>query len=312
MHQYVDQLRSSVAFRYVVLRFERSMPQNPEETELLSREGAYNEAMLRTYTAEGEYDSFPTVEFDRLVVEHAEPRTETDTHRDRERDRESEAQAKQHADWERLFGEPGTAAEENGFRLTTEEYRYVLFDWTLYPTERQKETKSDPTTEPQAEPEDDPAPATAVKSLGGSEARLMRPSDVWLDRRVGTAPSLALSGQIPLSSVEEIGAALLFVQWKPGRLGLRDNFRYDNSSTGVRSALGIARPLDHRFVIHQSPSLPARQVHSRSGLTSYSSGCSLMATVEEVDRHVRSAWAMEVNTRACSVSHECNCQEFAK
>eukprot|EP01043_Picozoa_sp_COSAG02_P063806 COSAG02_NODE_9145_length_2313_cov_1.395212_4_plen_205_part_01 len=64
--QCVDRLRSSLAFRYLVLRFERSMPQTPEETELLSREGAFDEAMLRSYTAEGEYDSFPTVEFDRL------------------------------------------------------------------------------------------------------------------------------------------------------------------------------------------------------------------------------------------------------
>jgi hypothetical protein len=74
-----------------------------------------------SYTAEGEYDSFPTVEFDRLVVEHAEPRAERDTHRDRDRDRdrESESQAKQHADWARLFGEPsGSAAEASGFQLT--------------------------------------------------------------------------------------------------------------------------------------------------------------------------------------------------
>ena len=130
----------------------------------------------------------------------------------------------------------------------------MLFDWSLYPTERQTETNPDPTAEPQPEPAGEPA--TANESLGGHGARLMRPSDVWADRRAATAPPLAPSEQVPLSSVEEIGAALLFVQWKPGRMGLRDNFRYDNSSTGVRNALGIARPLDHRFVIHQSPSLP--------------------------------------------------------
>lgn len=171
----------------------------------------------------------------------------------------------------------------------------MLFDWSLYPTERETETNPDPTAEPQPEPAGEPA--TANESLGGHGARLMRPSDVWADRRAATAPPLAPSEQVPLSSVEEIGAALLFVQWKPGRMGLRDNFRYDNSSTGVRNALGIARPLDHRFVIHQSPSLPPRQAHSRSGLPSYGSGCSPMATVGEVDRHVRSAWEMEVDTR---------------
>eukprot|EP01046_Picozoa_sp_COSAG06_P062568 COSAG06_NODE_14170_length_1182_cov_1.674054_1_plen_312_part_00 len=54
----VDELRTSLAFRYLVLRYERSMPQTPEENELLSEAGAFDEAMVQSYTAEGEYDSF--------------------------------------------------------------------------------------------------------------------------------------------------------------------------------------------------------------------------------------------------------------
>ncbi len=291
--QCVDRLRSSLAFRYVVLRFERSMPQTPEETELLSREGAYDEAMLRSYTAEGEYDSFPTVEFDRLVVEHAEPRAEARTVVGW-----PEVQAKQHEDWVSLFGEmplsegsSSVKGEGNGFRLTTEEYRYVLFDWTLYPSA----TKI--VAEPQPEPENEPAPVRAG-NRDGKDERLIRPSELWSNRQAAVPPALTLSEAALRSPVEEIGVGLLFVQWKPGRLGQRRNYCYDNSSTGVRTALGIARPLDHRFVIHQSPTLPPSQGYNRSGVYGYSSGCSPMATVDEVDAHVRHAWTMEVDTRS--------------
>lgn len=281
--QCVDRLLSSLTFRYIVLRFERSVPQTPEETKLLSQEGAYNEAMLRSYTAEGEYDSYPTVEFDRLVVEHAEPRSKAEEAR-------AEVQSKQDADWLSLFvsqkaEDPSNAAsEERRYRLTTEEYRYVLFDWTLHPST----TNTQPNADGEQVPEEMPAPVTVGGSSDAPYERHMRPSDVWSDRRAGTHPR---------GSVEEIGSALLFVQWKPGRLGLRRNFRYDMSSSGVRTALGIARPLDHRFVLHQGPSLPPSQGHSISGYNDLSSSCNPMATVQEVDAHVRQAWTMEIDTR---------------
>lgn len=291
--QCVNRLRSSLAFRYLVLRFERSMPQTPEETELLSREGAYDEAMLRSYTAEGEYDSFPTVEFDRLVVEHAEPRIGVEW---------PEAKAKQHADWVSLFGEqpedsPSSAdggRDGLGFRLTTEEYRYVLFDWTLHSSATKQVADAQP------EPEDELAPVRPGASRADTNERLIRPSELWSNRQTVMPPAPTLSPGAPRNPAEEIGAALLFIHWKPGRLGLRHNYRYDNSSTGVRTALGIARPLDHRFVIHQSPTMPPSigQGYSRSTSTGYSNGCSPIATVAEVDAHVRHAWTMEVDTRS--------------
>jgi hypothetical protein len=255
--QQVELLRTSLAVRYLVLRFERSMPQSAEETELLSQEGVYDEAMARSYTAEGEYDSYPNVEFDRLVVEHAEPRGEPDGQNER-----AEAKAKQHADWRSLFGEqpadppppPVTAGgggeavdgggnardmgdgadrSEERFRLTTEEYRYVLFDWTLHP----------PTATREPEPELEPlrqasaaAAAAAAAPGGSSEESLLRPGAVWdarravAERRQALGPPTQTPGGISatggngggnggggggLSPAEEIGAALLFVQWKP-------------------------------------------------------------------------------------------------